>query len=95
MLTMDGYRQLSSLVCSLAETVCEGRLLMLQAGGYSASYVPYCTVAAVEPLVGYETGLIDPDCVSSEVACCQAIFTPDTQHALYQAQNWYQQWWHF
>src|SRR5216683_8448135 len=44
MLTMDGFRQMSQLMLKLAEDVCDGRLLMLQAGGYSASYVPYCTV---------------------------------------------------
>src|SRR5437588_8709341 len=48
MVTMAGFRQMSELLVSLAEEVCEGRLVMLQEGGYSAAYVPYCAATAVE-----------------------------------------------
>jgi len=59
MMTMQGYRQISQLMVGLAAEVCDGRLLMLQAGGYSAPYVPYCTAAAVEPLLGVDLGIVD------------------------------------
>lgn len=82
MMTMDGYRQMSRLMVELAEEVCEGRLVMLQAGGYSAPYVPYCTVAAVEPLVGVDLGIVDLYAGSPELERCQTIFSRDTQDAL-------------
>src|SRR3989440_9049290 len=44
MMTMAGFRQLSEYVVELADQVCNGRVVMLQEGGYSAAYVPYCTV---------------------------------------------------
>ena len=71
MVTMDGFRQMSELMVNLAEEVCEGRLVMLQAGGYSTAYVPYCTVAAVEPLLGVDIGLVDLYASSWELERCR------------------------
>jgi acetoin utilization deacetylase AcuC-like enzyme len=93
MLTMDGYRQISQLMLNLAEEVCDGRLVMLQAGGYSAPYVPYCTVAAVEPLVGADLGIIDLYATAPELNRCQTIFLRDTQEALMAARSWHSRWW--
>src|SRR5579859_4813946 len=59
MVTQAGFRSMSELMLGLAEDICEGRLVMLQEGGYSAAYVPYCTVAVVEPLIGVDLGLVD------------------------------------
>ena len=93
MLTMDGYRTLSQLMLSLAYEVCDGRLVMLQAGGYSAPYVPYCTVAAIEPLMGVDIGIIDLYDVSSERERCQTILSQETLNALTCARAWHRQWW--
>jgi acetoin utilization deacetylase AcuC-like enzyme len=93
MLTMDGYRTLSRLMLSLAEEVCDGRLVMLQAGGYSAPYVPYCTVAAIEPLLGVDLGIVDLYDVSPERERCQAILSQETLDALSHARTWHRQWW--
>ena len=93
MMTMQGYRQISELMVNLAAEMCEGRLLMLQAGGYSAPYVPYCTAAAVEPLVGVDLGIVDLYAASAELERCQTILTQDTQRALEDAKAWHQQWW--
>jgi acetoin utilization deacetylase AcuC-like enzyme len=93
MMTMSGYRALSTLLVALAEEVCEGRLVMLQAGGYSAAYVPYCTVAAVEPLIGVETNIIDLYAGSSELERSQTILLPQTLDALAAARAWHRQWW--
>ncbi len=93
MVTMQGYRHISELMLDLAEHVCEGRLLMLQAGGYSAAYVPYCTAAAVEPLLGVDLGIVDLYATSSELERCQTILTPDTQRALLDARTWHRRWW--
>ncbi len=73
MLTMAGFRTISALMLALAEETCDGRLLMLQEGGYSLAYVPYCTVAAVEPLLGVDLGLVDLYAGSSEVDRCMKL----------------------
>ena len=78
---------------ALAQEVCEGRLLMLQEGGYSAAYVPYCTAAAVEPLLGLDLGIVDLYAGSSEVERGATIFTSETQRALSEARKWHKHWW--
>ncbi|MBE3560245.1 MAG: class II histone deacetylase [Ktedonobacteraceae bacterium] len=93
MVTMDGFRQLSQLMVDLAESVCAGRLVMLQAGGYSAPYVPYCAAATVEALVGTDLGIVDLYPTAPELARCQSIFSQDTQQALATARSWHRQRW--
>jgi hypothetical protein len=66
---------------------------MLQAGGYSAAYVPYCTLAAVESLIGVELGIVDLYAVSWELERCKTIMTHDTEQALLAARDWHKQWW--
>jgi len=93
MVTMAGFRKMSELMIALAQEVCEGRLLMLQEGGYSAAYVPYCTAAAVEPLLGLDLGIVDLYAGSSEVERGATIFTSETQRALSEARKWHKHWW--
>ena len=93
MVTMAGFRTMSELMLALAEEVCEGRLVMLQEGGYSAAYVPYCTVAAVEPLLGIDLGIVDLYAGSSELERSATIFTQETQDALMAARRWHKNWW--
>jgi acetoin utilization deacetylase AcuC-like enzyme len=93
MMSMSGFRQLSSFMLSLADEVCDGRIVMLQEGGYSAAYVPYCTIAAVEPLLGVDLGIVDLYAGSSELERSQTIFTQETQRALQDARVWHRQWW--
>ena len=93
MVTMAGFRDISGLLLGLAKEVCEERLVMLQEGGYSAAYVPYCTAAAVEPLVGIDLGIVDLYAGSSEVERCETIFTQETQEALAAARRWHRNWW--
>ena len=93
MMTMAGFRRISELMVALANDVCVGRLVMLQEGGYSASYVPYCTVAAIEPLLGTELDIVDLNDDSSELQRSQTIFTAETRHALVEARMWHKQRW--
>jgi len=93
MMTMQGYRAMSQLMVDLAADVCAGRLVMLQEGGYSAAYVPYCAVAAVEPLLGMDLGLIDLYATAPELRRCQTIFSQDTQQALTAAHAYHKQRW--
>jgi acetoin utilization deacetylase AcuC-like enzyme len=93
MMTMAGYHHLSSLMVSLADEVCEGRVVMLQEGGYSPAYVPYCTTAAIEPLLGIDLGIVDLYAGSSELERSATIFSKETQQALRAARQWHRQWW--
>ncbi len=93
MMSMAGYRTIASLMVDLAEDVCAGRLVLLQAGGYSAAYVPYCTVGAVEALTNVETGIIDLYAGSAELERSQTILEPQTLAALAAARRWHRQWW--
>lgn len=93
MVTQSGFRKMSELVLGLAEEVCEGRLVMLQEGGYSAAYVPYCTVAAVEPLLGLNLGIVDLNAGTAEVERSETIFTKETVNALKAARKWHRKWW--
>jgi len=93
MMTMAGFRQISELMVGLAEQVCDGRLVMLQAGGYSTAYIPYCTVAVVEPLLGIDVGMLDLYPNTSELERCQTIFTQETQRVLSAARKWHKNWW--
>ncbi len=93
MVTMDGYRRMSAMMVDLATELCDGRLVMLQAGGYSASYVPYCAVASVDPLVNSDLGIVDLYATANELRRCQTIFSRETQAALRIAIEWHRQWW--
>jgi acetoin utilization deacetylase AcuC-like enzyme len=93
MLSMAGFRQISTYMRALAEDVCGGKLVLLQEGGYSASYVPYCTAAVVEPLLGIDLGIVDLYAGSSELERSQTIFSQETQDALRAASVWHRNWW--
>ena len=93
MVTRDGFRSMSQLMLDLAEEVCGGRLVLLQAGGYSTAYVPYCTIGAIEPLVGVDLGIVDLYNASSEQDRCQSILSQETLDAITSARTWHKQWW--
>ena len=93
MMTQEGFRALSTLMLDLARDVCDGRLVMLQEGGYSVAYVPYCTLSAVEPLLGVNLGIVDLYATSDELARCSTIFTRATREALAEARDWHRHWW--
>ncbi|MDH5451718.1 MAG: class II histone deacetylase [Paracoccaceae bacterium] len=60
MVTSDGYRKMTALLMSAADTLCNGRIVMTHEGGYSAAYVPYCGLAVLEEMSGIMTGVKDP-----------------------------------
>ena len=93
MVTQAGFRTMSELMLGLAEDTCEGRLVMLQEGGYSAAYVPYCTIAAIEPLLGADLGIVDLYAGTAEVDRSETIFTQETQDALAAARKWHRGLW--
>ncbi|MFC5590716.1 class II histone deacetylase [Sporosarcina soli] len=55
LVTADGYGEMAKAVKSLAERLCEGRLVVCHEGGYSAAYVPFCTLRIIESLSGLQS----------------------------------------
>lgn len=92
-MTMAGFRTLSSLMLELAQQVCAGRLVMLQEGGYSVAYAPYCTIGAIEPLLDVDLGIVDLYATSDELKRSATVFTRATREALAEARSWLKHWW--
>ena len=60
LLLSSHYRAMTEQLLSLADRLCQGRLLVVHEGGYSAGYVPFCGVAIIEALSGEISGVVDP-----------------------------------
>nr|WP_318036021.1 hypothetical protein [Halobacillus shinanisalinarum] len=60
LMTADGFGKMTSIVKKMAERHCNGRLIALHEGGYSTSYVPFCTLRIIEELTGLKSGVDDP-----------------------------------
>jgi acetoin utilization deacetylase AcuC-like enzyme len=58
--TTEGYRAMTQAIIDVAEEFAGGRLVIVQEGGYSELYAPYCTFAIVETLAERRTGLPEP-----------------------------------
>lgn len=55
MVTADGYGKMAAKMKAIAERHCEGRLVVCHEGGYSAAYVPFCTLRIIEALSGLQS----------------------------------------
>ncbi|MBW4706260.1 class II histone deacetylase [Roseobacter sp. YSTF-M11] len=58
--TADTFRQMTRRVKTAAETLCDGRLVLVHEGGYSEVYVPFCGHATLEALSGSAITAPDP-----------------------------------
>ena len=58
--TMAGFRRIGAAVAGLAGELCEGRLLLVQEGGYARTYAALCLHATLEGVLGAEAPLL-PD----------------------------------
>ncbi len=56
-LTTEGFRSIAAMVTELAASICGGRLVALQEGGYSVDHMPFCTLAIIEAMSGIEPAL--------------------------------------
>jgi len=54
------FRAMTHSIVMAADRLCEGRLLMIQEGGYSEAYVPWCGLAVIEEISGVKTEADDP-----------------------------------
>ncbi|HLF98158.1 MAG TPA: class II histone deacetylase [Methylococcaceae bacterium] len=59
-LSSEAYRWMTAALMDLAAEYCQGRLVLLQEGGYSELYAPYCALGIVESLSGIRTHLPEP-----------------------------------
>ena len=60
LLSMQGFHELGKRARALADECCDGRLLLVQEGGYAVSYAAYCLHATLQGVLGREPGLSDP-----------------------------------
>ena len=56
MLSAPAFARMTQLMLDLAGECCDGRLALIQEGGYSAMYVPFCGVYTVAALLGVDSG---------------------------------------
>ncbi|KAA8549954.1 hypothetical protein F0562_001638 [Nyssa sinensis] len=60
-LTMEGYREIGKIIRSLADKHSDGRLLIVQEGGYHVTYSAYCLHATLEGVLDLSHPLLsDP-----------------------------------
>lgn len=59
-LSTDAYRWMTAALVAVADEHAEGRIVVMQEGGYSELYAPYCTAAIVETLAERPSGLPEP-----------------------------------
>jgi acetoin utilization deacetylase AcuC-like enzyme len=58
--SMSGFRRLGEAARALAERHCDGRLVLVQEGGYARTYSAFCLHATLEGVLGAEPALKDP-----------------------------------
>lgn len=58
--TADTFAEMTRMVKSAAERLCQGRLLLVHEGGYSEAYVPFCGHATIAALSGSAITAPDP-----------------------------------
>lgn len=60
MMTGNGFRSLTEKLMRVADSHCQGKLVMCHEGGYSAPTVPFFALAVIEALSGIDSGVEDP-----------------------------------
>ncbi|ASK62475.1 class II histone deacetylase [Virgibacillus phasianinus] len=60
LVTAEGFYNMAAKVKALAEKHCNGKLVACHEGGYSTSYVPFCTLKVLEAFSGKRSQVEDP-----------------------------------
>lgn len=85
MVMRPGFRYMAQTLRELSERVCEGRLVILQEGGYSLPYLPIATLGVIEGLMDCEVNFHDPNVIPNRpvnqelieaIETCEQIFAP-------------------
>lgn len=82
MVTMDGFRRMAATMLEIANECCNGRIVGLQEGGYSVEYVPFCTLAVVEAMLGARSSLADCYAGGSELDRAKRTYRPEQSEAI-------------
>ena len=82
LITMNGFQAMGKAMRDLAARICQGRLVVLQEGGYSLPHSPFCTLGALEGLSGIHTHVADPWLYGPELEHAQTVFSEETRKAL-------------
>ncbi|AXG42980.1 MULTISPECIES: class II histone deacetylase [Photorhabdus] len=56
----ESFREMTQLVQQAADSLCDGKLVVVHEGGYAESYVPFCGLAVLEQMSGIRTEVKDP-----------------------------------
>ncbi len=56
----ETFRYLAQRAVQLSRSLCAGRLVVCQEGGYSPTYTPFCALAVIEAMAGTRTAVVDP-----------------------------------
>ncbi|EPQ7200808.1 MULTISPECIES: class II histone deacetylase [Providencia] len=56
----ESFRDMTRLVMNAADSLCDGKLVIVHEGGYSEAYVPFCGLAVIEEMSGVRTEVADP-----------------------------------
>jgi len=56
---MDGFRRMGLIARNLAARHCDGRLLLVQKGGYSPTYTAFSAQGMIEGVLGLTEGLLE------------------------------------
>jgi acetoin utilization deacetylase AcuC-like enzyme len=95
MVTAAGFQKMTAVVKDLASRLCDGRLVVCHEGGYSAAYVPICTLRIIEELSGQESPVTE-DPFQLGIAALPTHVLLDHQR---EAVNWvkkiHQDYWNF
>ncbi|MFN4154359.1 MAG: class II histone deacetylase [Paracoccaceae bacterium] len=60
LLHSESFRAMTRQVIDFAESHCDGRIVVVQEGGYADAYVPFCAHAVLEELAGQYSAVEDP-----------------------------------
>lgn len=60
LVTMAGFHALAGMLKSAADRLCDGKILIVQEGGYNVAYVGFCAYATALGFSGLELDLADP-----------------------------------
>jgi len=60
LLHSESFRAMTRQVIDFAESHCQGRIVMVQEGGYAEAYVPFCAHAVLEELADHRGPVEDP-----------------------------------
>jgi len=86
-LTPDGFKSLASDIFALAESFCDGRLVLCQEGGYDLASTPYMALGVLEGLSGVESNQENPFQVFGSTIGCTDTVLPHQEEVIIAAEQ--------